>query len=61
LSKSGTAEKRPLPIIKDIKELSKEAMKVFERAKEFQKQGNWAGYGEELKKLETILKEIAAK
>lgn len=57
----STAEKRPLPIIKDIKELSKEAMKVFERAKEFQKQGNWAGYGEELKKLETILKEIAAK
>jgi len=56
-----TTEKKPMPVIKDIKELSKEAMKVFERAKEFQKQGNWAGYGEELKRLETILKEMTTK
>ncbi len=54
-------EKRPISITKDIKELSREAMKVFERAKEFLRQGNWAGYGEELKKLEAILKEMATK
>ena len=51
----GTAE--------DIKstsaELAKEAMRVFERAIELQRQGNWAGYGEEIKKLEQLLKRIA--
>jgi hypothetical protein len=40
-------------------ELAREAMRVFERAIELQRQGNWAGYGEELKKLEQLLKRIA--
>jgi len=40
-------------------DLAKEAMRVFERALELQRQGNWAGYGEELRKLEQILKRIA--
>lgn len=43
---------------KDLSELSKEAMRIFEKAKEMQRQGNWAGYGEELKKLEAILKQM---
>jgi uncharacterized membrane protein (UPF0182 family) len=42
-----------------ISELAKEAMRVFERAIELQRQGNWAGYGEEIKKLEQLLKRIA--
>lgn len=42
-----------------IQDLAKEAMRVFERALELQRQGNWAGYGEELRKLEQILKRIA--
>jgi uncharacterized membrane protein (UPF0182 family) len=40
-------------------ELAKEAMRVFERAIELQRQGNWAGYGEEIKKLGQLLKRIA--
>ena len=40
-------------------DLAKEAMRVFEKAIELQRQGNWAGYGEEIKKLEQILKRIA--
>ncbi len=40
-------------------DLAKEAMGVFERAIELQRQGNWAGYGEEIKKLEQLLKRIA--
>ncbi|MFA4918011.1 MAG: UPF0182 family protein [Thermodesulfovibrionales bacterium] len=40
-------------------ELAKEAMRVFERAIELQSQRNWAGYGEEIKKLEQLLKRIA--
>jgi uncharacterized membrane protein (UPF0182 family) len=41
-----------------IDDLAKEAMNLFEKAKELQRQGNWAGYGEELRKLESVLKEM---
>lgn len=40
-------------------DLAKEAMRVFERALEMQRQGNWAGYGEEIRKLEQILRKMA--
>lgn len=39
-------------------DIAKEAMRVFERAIELQRQGNWAGYGEEIKKLEQVLKKM---
>lgn len=39
-------------------ELARDAMKQFEQAKNFQKQGDWAGYGIQLKKLEEILKKM---
>jgi uncharacterized membrane protein (UPF0182 family) len=39
--------------------LSKEAMKLFEKTKEMQRQGDWAGYGEHLRKLEEVLKQMA--
>ncbi len=38
--------------------LSKEAMKLFEKTKELQRQGDWAGYGESLRKLEEVLKQM---
>jgi len=39
--------------------LAREAMAVYEKAVNLQRQGNWAGYGEEMKKLEQIIKRIA--
>jgi hypothetical protein len=39
--------------------LAKEAMGIYDRATNLQRQGNWAGYGEELKKLEQVLKRMA--
>ncbi|NVO00746.1 MAG: UPF0182 family protein [Geobacteraceae bacterium] len=39
--------------------LAKEAMGIYERAVNLQKQGNWAGYGDELRKLEQVLKQMA--
>ena len=39
-------------------DLAREAMRLFERAKELQRQGDWAGYGEHLKKLEDVLKQM---
>jgi uncharacterized membrane protein (UPF0182 family) len=38
--------------------LAKEAMSIYERAMSMQKQGNWAGYGDELRKLEQVLKQM---
>jgi uncharacterized membrane protein (UPF0182 family) len=39
--------------------LAKEAMSIYEKATNLQRQGNWAGYGEELRKLEQVLKRMA--
>jgi uncharacterized membrane protein (UPF0182 family) len=39
--------------------LAREAMTIYERAMTMQKQGNWAGYGDELRKLEQVLKQMA--
>jgi hypothetical protein len=40
-------------------DLAREAMAIFERAQTLQRQGDWAGYGEELKKLQQVLKRLA--
>lgn len=42
-----------------IGQLAKEAVRIFERANEAQLQGDWAGYGEHLKRLEETLKRLA--
>ena len=40
-------------------DLAKEAMNIYERAINLQRQGNWAGYGEEVKKLGDVLQQMA--
>ena len=40
-------------------ELAKRALKAYERALELQRQGNWSGYGEQLKNLEDVLRRLA--
>ncbi len=42
-----------------LRDLAAEAMKNYQRALEMQRQGNWAGYGEEIRKLEQVLKKMA--
>jgi uncharacterized membrane protein (UPF0182 family) len=42
-----------------VSQLAKEAVKVFERASELQRQGDWAGYGEHQKKLAEVLRRLA--
>jgi uncharacterized protein len=39
--------------------LAREAMSIYEKAISMQRQGNWAGYGEEMKKLEQIIRRMA--
>ncbi len=53
---SDRVSEEPLALPADY---AKEAIRIYERAVEMQRRGNWAGYGEELKKLEQILKKIA--
>jgi uncharacterized protein len=40
------------------KELARQALAHFSRAQELLRQGNWAGYGDELKKVEDLLREM---
>jgi uncharacterized membrane protein (UPF0182 family) len=40
-------------------DLAREAMRIFEKATALQRQGDWAGYGEELRKLQQILQQMA--
>lgn len=39
--------------------LAKEAMAIYERAITNQRQGNWSAYGEDLRKLEQVLRQLA--
>jgi uncharacterized membrane protein (UPF0182 family) len=56
----ATGGAAPAAIVKktSVQDLAKEAAQIFERAKVLQKQGDWAGYGEQLKKLEQTLKQM---
>ncbi len=46
---------------KTVEELISEALTHYDKAKEYLREGNWAKYGEELTKLEEILKELKGK
>jgi uncharacterized protein len=49
------------PLKATVQDLAREAAATFERAKTLQRQGDWAGYGEQLKKLEATLKQMSGK
>ena len=61
--KSATAVAAAPSLTTDVKAspatLAKEAMSIYEKATTLQRQGNWAGYGDELRKLEQVLKRMA--
>jgi uncharacterized membrane protein (UPF0182 family) len=40
------------------KDLARQALAHFSRAQELLRQGDWGGYGEELKKVEALLREM---
>jgi uncharacterized membrane protein (UPF0182 family) len=45
-------------VIKGDQPLARRALDHFQRSQEFLKQGNWAGYGDEMKKVESLLREM---
>ena len=60
----GKASAEPSPMPASVKEalvessLAQRALDHFSRSQEFLRQGNWAGYGEEQKRLEALLREM---
>jgi len=55
----GADATSPVTVKASSADLAREAAAVFEKAINLQRQGDWAGYGEELRKLERILKRMA--
>jgi uncharacterized membrane protein (UPF0182 family) len=55
----GTNQAAPAAVKASSGNLAKEAMSIFERATNLQRQGDWAGYGEELRKLQQVLRQLA--
>jgi uncharacterized protein len=53
----STAAAQATPV-KGDQTLARQALDHFQRSQELLKQGNWAGYGEELKRVESLLKEM---
>jgi hypothetical protein len=51
----------PLEVAKDQIDPARQALDHFQRAQEFLRQGNWAGYGEELKRVEALLRQLQTK
>ena len=43
----------------EISELGEQALRYYHNAKDYLRQGDWAGYGRELEKLENILEQIS--
>ncbi|GAI20230.1 unnamed protein product, partial [marine sediment metagenome] len=47
------------PIAADIAKLVEEAHQHYNKAQQYLKEGDWAGYGEELEALEAVLERLA--
>ena len=47
------------PVVADTAELIEEAQQHYNKAQQYLKAGNWAGYGEELKALKAVLDQLA--
>jgi hypothetical protein len=52
---------QPAAVAPDTQALIREANQHYERALQLQRQGDWAGYGDEIKKLGEVLNKLAAK
>ncbi|MBI3000373.1 MAG: UPF0182 family protein, partial [Deltaproteobacteria bacterium] len=45
-------------VAREAKSPASRALEHYTRSQELLRQGNWAGFGEELKRLESVLKEL---
>ena len=54
-AREATTPAAPVETAEEGRDLARQALDHFQRSQEMPRKGNWAGYGEELKKLETLL------
>lgn len=54
-------EEKPIKTKASLMDLINEAVKHFNKAQEYVKASNWAGYGEEIEQLEKVLKQLQAR
>jgi uncharacterized membrane protein (UPF0182 family) len=57
----GAPITKPAAAVPDTQALIHEASQHYDRAIQLQRQGDWAGYGDEIKKLGEVLNKLAAK
>jgi uncharacterized membrane protein (UPF0182 family) len=57
-AREATTPAAPVQTAKAGTDLARQALDHFQRSQEMLRQGNWGGYGEELKKLETLLRQM---
>jgi uncharacterized membrane protein (UPF0182 family) len=50
-----------MPASGEISDLGEQALTYYNKAKDYLKQGDWAGYGRELEKLENVLNQLSTK
>jgi uncharacterized membrane protein (UPF0182 family) len=48
-----------IPETEEISELGALALQYYNNARDYLREGDWAGYGRELEKLENILKQLS--
>ncbi len=58
---AGPPGAKPAAVVPDTQALIHEASQHYDRALQLQRQGDWAGYGDEIKKLGEVLNKLAAK
>jgi hypothetical protein len=56
----GTNVSAVIPQTGATSDLGARALEYYDKAKEYLRQGDWAGYGRELDKLESILKQLSS-
>jgi uncharacterized membrane protein (UPF0182 family) len=57
---AGAGPAAAQPAAEDLKSMIREANQHYERAQQLLRQGDWSGYGEEIKKLGEVLKRMPA-
>jgi hypothetical protein len=57
---AAPAGAKPAAVAPGIQALIQEASQHYQRALQFERQGNWAGYGDEIKQLGDVLNKLAA-
>ena len=57
-AREATTPAAPVETANGGRDLARQALDHFQRSQERLRQGNWGGYGEELKKLETLLRQM---